>query len=124
MHTPMLKLGDVLIVTVQAALTDAALIDLRTELADSVGRLRSKGVVVDVSLLDVLDSFASRTLVDIAKVAHLRGAHAIIVGIQPDVAIAMVQFRLSLEPLRVALDLDEALTMLDRLTGKGAEDGR
>ena len=58
----MLKLGDVLIVTVQAALTDAELIDLRTELADRVGRLRSKGVVVDVSLLDVLDSFASRTL--------------------------------------------------------------
>jgi rsbT antagonist protein RsbS len=80
-HFPILKLGEVLIVTVQAALTDAELIDLRTELADRVGRFRAKGVVVDVSLLDVLDSFASRTLSDIAKVARLRGAHAIIVGI-------------------------------------------
>jgi rsbT antagonist protein RsbS len=111
-HVPMLKLGDVLIVTVQAALTDAELIDLRTELADRVGRLRSKGVVVDVSLLDVLDSFASRTLVDIAKVARLRGAHAIIVGIQPDVAFAMVQLGLTLEGVDTAVDLDEAMEIL------------
>ena len=113
-HVPILKLGDVLIVTVQAALTDAQLIDLRTELADRVGRLRSKGVVVDVSLLDVLDSFASRTLVDIAKVARLRGAHAIIVGIQPDVAFAMVQLGLTLEGVDTAVDLDEAMEILGR----------
>jgi rsbT antagonist protein RsbS len=54
----------------------------------------------------------------------LRGADTVIVGISPDVAIAMVQFRLNLEPLRVALDLDEALVMLDRLNQRGAEDGR
>ena len=111
-HVPLLKLGDVLIVTVQAALTDAQLIDLRTELADRVGRLRSKGVVVDVSLLDVLDSFASRTLSDIAKVARLRGAHAIIVGIQPEAAFAMVQLGLTLEGVDTAVDLDEALEIL------------
>jgi rsbT antagonist protein RsbS len=111
-HVPILKLGDVLIVTVQAALTDAELIDLRTELAERVGRLRSKGVVVDVSLLDVLDSFASRTLVDIAKVARLRGAHAIIVGIQAEVAFAMVQLGLTLEGVDTAIDLDEAMELL------------
>ena len=112
---PILKLGDVLIVTVRAALTDAELIDLRTELADRVGRFRSKGVVVDVSLLDVLDSFASRTLGDIAKVARLRGAHAIIVGIQPEAAFAMVQLGLTLEGVDTAADLDEAMEIL----GKG-----
>ena len=111
---PILKLGDVLIVTVRAALTDAELIDLRTELADRVGRFRSKGVVVDVSHLDVLDSFASRTLVDIAKVARLRGAHAIIVGIQPDVAFAMVQLGLTLEGVDTAVDLDEAMEILEK----------
>ena len=111
-HVPILKLGDVLIVTVQAALTDAQLIDLRTELAERVGRFRSKGVVLDVSLLDVLDSFASRTLSDIAKVARLRGAHAIIVGIQPDAAFAMVQLGLTLEGVDTAVDLDEAMEIL------------
>jgi rsbT antagonist protein RsbS len=118
-HVPILKLGDVLIVTVQAALTDAELIDLRTELADRVGKLRSKGVVVDVSLLDVLDSFASRTLVDIAKVARLRGAHAIIVGIQADVAFAMVQLGLTLEGVDTAVDLDEAMEVLGRKDVRG-----
>ena len=113
-HVPMLKLGEVLIVTVQAALTDAELIDLRTELADRVGRFRAKGVVVDVSLLDVLDSFASRTLSDIAKVARLRGAHAIIVGIQPDAAFAMVQLGLTLEGVDTAVDLDEAMEILGK----------
>ena len=113
-HVPMLKLGDVLIVTVQAALTDAQLVDLRTELADRIGRLRSRGVVVDVSLLDVLDSFASRTLADIAKIARLRGARAIIVGIQPDAAFAMVQLGLTLEGVDTAVDLDEAMEILAR----------
>jgi rsbT antagonist protein RsbS len=113
-HFPILKLGEVLIVTVQAALTDAELIDLRTELADRVGRFRAKGVVVDVSLLDVLDSFASRTLSDIAKVARLRGAHAIIVGIQPDAAFAMVQLGLTLEGVDTAVDLDEAMEILGK----------
>ena len=112
MHVPILKLGDVLIVSVQAALTDAQLIDLRTEVADHVGRLRSRGVIVDVSLLDVLDSFATRTLVDVAKVAQLRGARSIIVGIQAEVAFAMVQLGLTLEGVDTALDLDEAMDTL------------
>jgi rsbT antagonist protein RsbS len=111
---PILKLGEVLIVTVRSALTDAELVDLRTELAERVGRFRSKGVVLDVSLLDVLDSFASRTLSDIAKVARLRGAHAIIVGIQPDAAFAMVQLGLTLEGVDTAVDLDEAMEILAR----------
>ena len=121
MHVPILKLGDVLIVSVQAALTDAQLIDLRTEVADSVGRLRSKGVIVDVSLLDVLDSFATRTLVDVAKVAQLRGARAIIVGIQAEVAFAMVQLGLTLEDVATALDLEEGLAYLARSTGAGGQ---
>jgi rsbT antagonist protein RsbS len=74
--------------------------------------------------LDVIDSFVARSLRSIAVTARLRGAQTIIVGIQPDVAIAMVQFDLNLEPLHTALDLDEALGMLDwRLRGDG-EDGR
>ena len=79
---------------------------------------------MDVGALDVIDSFVARSLRSIAVTARLRGAQTIIVGIQPDVAIAMVQFDLNLEPLHTALDLDEALGMLDwRMRGDG-EDGR
>ena len=73
--------------------------------------------------LDVIDSFVARSLRSIAVTARLRGAETVIVGIQPDVAIAMVQFDLNLEPLHTALDLDEALTMLDRRTRGDGEDG-
>jgi rsbT antagonist protein RsbS len=79
---------------------------------------------VDVGALDVIDSFIARSLRSIAVTARLRGAATIIVGIQPDVAIAMVQFDLNLEPLRTALDLDEAVRMLARRTQGDAEDGR
>ena len=81
--------------------------ELRHELAELVGRHRSRGIVIDVAALDVIDSFVARSLRAIALTARLRGAETVIVGIQPDVAIAMVQFRLNLEPLRAALDLDD-----------------
>jgi len=87
------------------------------------GRHRSRGIVIDVAALDVIDSFVARALRSIVLTARLRGADTVIVGIQPDVAIAMVQFRLNLEPLRAALDLDEAIALLDRLTQGDAVDG-
>jgi rsbT antagonist protein RsbS len=75
-------------------------------------------------VLDVIDSFVARALRTIAITARLRGAKTVIVGIQPDVAIAMVQFDLNLEPLHTALDLDAALAMLGGRTQGDAEDGR
>jgi rsbT antagonist protein RsbS len=83
-----------------------------------------RGLIVDVGALDVIDSFVARALRSIAVIARLRGADTLIVGIQPDVAIAMVQFDLNLEPLNTALDLDEALAILDQRTRGAAEDGR
>ena len=119
MPVPILKQGDVLIVSVQAALTDRDLVDLKNELAEKVGQFRSRGVVIDVSLLDVLDSFATRTLRGIAQTTKLRGANTVIVGIQPDVAFAMVQLGLALEGVDTALDLDEGLALLKQRMGKG-----
>ena len=87
------------------------------------GGIARRGIVIDVAALDVIDSFVARALRSIVLTARLRGADTVIVGIQPDVAIAMVQFRLNLEPLRVALDLDAAIALLDRLTQGDAEDG-
>jgi rsbT antagonist protein RsbS len=106
---PILKQGDVLIASIQAALSDRDLVQLRDEVADRVGRFRSRGVILDVMALDVLDSFATRTLRSIAYTARLRGAHTVVVGIQPDVAFSMVQLGLTLEGVATALDLEEGL---------------
>ena len=105
--------GEYLIASVQGDLSDTEVLKLRDELAERVGRHRVRGIVVDVTALDVIDSFVARSLRSLAVTAKLRGAETIVVGIQPDVAIAMVHFKLDLAPLRTALDLDEALTLLD-----------
>jgi rsbT antagonist protein RsbS len=109
---PVLKQGDVLIASMQEALTDHDLAQLRDDLAAQVGRFRSRGVIVDVTALDVLDSFATRTLRSIAYTAKLRGARTVVVGIQPEVAFAMVQLGLDLEGVATALDLEEGLLLL------------
>jgi rsbT antagonist protein RsbS len=124
MSVPILKQGDYLIASVQAALTDTEVLELRDDLAEQVGRHRSRGIVIDVTALDVIDSFVARSLRTIALTARLRGAGTVIVGIQPDVAVAMVQFQLNLEPLQTALDLEEGLEVLRRSTGGRAQDGR
>ena len=123
MSVAILRQGDVLIASIQSDLSDTEVVELRQELAELVGRHRLRGIVIDVGALDVIDSFVTRALRTIVLTARLLGAATVIVGLAPDVAIAMVQFRLNLEPLRVALDLDEALVMLDRLDQRGVEDG-
>ncbi len=114
MSVPILKQGEILIASIQAALSDRDLVELRDQLADRVGRLRSRGVVIDVTALDVLDSFATRTIRGIAYTAKLRGANTVVVGIQPEVAFAMVQLGLSLEGIATALDLEEGMLLLER----------
>jgi len=124
MRVPILKQGPYLIATVQAALTDADLSHLRDELAEMVGKLRSRGVVVDITALDVMDSFAVRTLRGMAHTVHLRGAEMVIAGIQPDVAFAMVQLGMRLEGVTTVLDLEEGLAFLERHTRGGGNHGR
>lgn len=121
MAVPILKQGDVLIACIQAALSDKDLVQLKDDLADKVGRFRIRGVVVDVSILDVMDSFATRTLRGIAEATKLRGAETVIVGIQPEVAFAMVQLGLSLDGIATALDLEEGLELLEAAR-KGSRD--
>jgi len=119
-----LRQGDYLIASIRSDLTDGQLLGLRDDLAERVGAQRIRGIVVDVGALDVIDSFMARALRSIVQSAGLRGAETVIVGIQPDVAIAMVQFDLNLEPLRAVLDLDEAVSLLDRLThGEDRDEG-
>ncbi len=114
MRVPILKQGPNLIASVQAALADEDLVQLRDDLAHMVGRHQSKGVIIDVTALDVIDSFAARTLRSMAATVRLRGARTIIVGIQPEVAFAMVQLGLSLAGVETALDLEEGLAIMTR----------
>jgi rsbT antagonist protein RsbS len=86
------------------------------ELIETVGRRRARGIIIDVASLDVLDSFATRTLTQLAHVARLRGAETVVVGIAPEVAMAMVQFSLQMEFVHTALDLEEGLLRLAELT--------
>jgi rsbT antagonist protein RsbS len=124
MPVPILKEGDYLIASVQSALSDTEVLELRDDLVDRVGRWRVRGIIIDVAALDVVDSFGARALRTIADTAKLRGAETVIVGIQPDVAVAMVQFQLNLVPLNTALDLDEGLALLDRWTRERADHER
>jgi rsbT antagonist protein RsbS len=114
MAVPILKQGPYLIASIQAAMTDSDVLQLRDDLMERVGRYRSRGIIIDVTALDVMDSFASRSLRSIAHMTRLRGAETVIVGIQPEVAFAMVQLGLNLEGVYTALDLEEGLTLLSR----------
>ncbi|HWU78831.1 MAG TPA: STAS domain-containing protein [Caulobacter sp.] len=119
----MLKQGDVLIASIQSALTDRDLLQLRDDLSDKVGRYRARGVVIDVTALDVMDSFATRTLRGLAAATKLRGAETVVVGIQPDVAITLVELGLTLEGVTTALDLEEGLEALASLAEAAGRDG-
>jgi rsbT antagonist protein RsbS len=113
--------GQYLIVSIHTALDDSQMIGLQEDLVDQVGRQRSRGIIVDVSSLDVLDSFATRTLNQLTHVARLRGAETVIVGIQPEVAISMVKLSLQSDFAHTALDLEEGIQRLGEVTG--AADG-
>lgn len=119
MSVPVLKQGAYLIASVQDAVSDAEMLALRDQLARMVGTQRARGVIIDVTVLDVLDSFAAGTLRSLATMLRLRGAETVVVGIQPDVAFTMVQLGLTLEGAQTALDLQEGLAILDGLRGRG-----
>ena len=112
MAVPILKQGPYLIASIQAALTDTDVLQLRDDVMGQVTRHRSRGIIVDVTALDVMDSFVSRSLRSIAQMTRLRGAQTVIVGIQPEVAFAMVQLGMNLDDVDTALDLEEGLALL------------
>jgi rsbT antagonist protein RsbS len=120
MRVPVLKQGDYLIASIQSALSDQDLMQLRDDLAEQAGRFRSRGIIVDVTALDVMDSFACRTLRSIAYILRLRGARTAIVGIQPEVAFGMVQLGLALGEVQTALDLEEGLVLLSQRNRRGS----
>jgi rsbT antagonist protein RsbS len=124
MRTPILKQNETLIATVQGSLSDADLEQLRDDLALRVRQHRATAVIVDVTLLDVMDSFAARTFRGITQMTRLLGASSVVAGIQPEVAFAMVQLGLTLEGVTTALDVEAALqTVADDAHLPGDADG-
>lgn len=104
--------GSILIASVHTALDDGQLLRFQREVVEAVGNRRAHGVIIDVAALDVLDSFGARTLQQIADMARMRGAETWVVGIRPDVAVAMVRLGMDMGRIRTALDLDEGLEQL------------
>lgn len=124
MQIPILKQGNFLIVSIQTIVSDRDLLDLSYNLSQQVGLYRTKGVVIDVTTLDVLDSFSTRTLRGISSTLKLRGAETVIVGIQPDVAFAMIQLGLKLGDIKTALDLEEGMMLLKMKMQKETSSGK
>lgn len=117
-----LRQGDTLVASIHTALDDTEMVRFQDDLVRQIGEHRARGVIIDVAALDVLDSFGTRTLRTIAEMARLRGADTVIVGIQPDVAYAMVRLGMSTGAVATALDLEEGLEYLAEL--RRAERGR
>jgi rsbT antagonist protein RsbS len=115
-----LRQGSYLIASIHTALDDSEMVRFQHDLVEQIGRDRARGVIIDVGALDVLDSFGSRTLRHIAEMARLRGAVTVIVGIQPDVALAMVMLGMGTGTVATALDLEEGLAYLDQRVARGS----
>jgi rsbT antagonist protein RsbS len=109
-----MRQGPYLIASVHTALDDSQLVRFQQDLVERIGSDRARGVIIDVAALDVLDSFGTRTLRDMAEMARLRGAVTVVVGIQPDVAFTMVELGMDTGSVLTALDLEEGLEDLDQ----------
>ena len=115
MLVSILRQGDFLIASIHTALDDTELAAFQHDVVKQIGEYRSRGVIIDVAALDVLDSYGSHALRNLAHIARLRGATTVLVGIQPDVAFAIVQLGMDVDVL-TALDLEEGLALLEQLT--------
>jgi rsbT antagonist protein RsbS len=113
LRVSILAQGGNLIASIHTALDDTQLVRFQHDLMNQIGRRRARGVIVDVAALDVIDSFAAHTLRSLGEAARLRGARTVVVGIRPAVALAMVTWGLTLEPVHTALDLEEGIVLLD-----------
>lgn len=107
-----LKIEDYLIASIQTALHDEAAEQFQNDLLVSLKETRAKGVIIDVSIVDVVDSFLGRILIEVAAMVKLAGARVVVVGIQPPVAITVVEFGMQLKGIETAMNLEKGLELL------------
>jgi rsbT antagonist protein RsbS len=111
-----LRQGDYLLASINAALDDTEMVRFQESLIERIGRERCRGVIIDVAALDVLDSYGASMLGQIAEMARLRGAETVVVGVSPEIAFTMVRLGMSIANVHTALDLEQGLQVLQRLT--------
>ena len=113
---PILKMGDFLLVTIQVDMHDRLAMTLQDDLTTRINQSGARGVLIDISSLDVVDSFIGRMLANIASMARVLDAETVVVGMQPAVAITLVELGLSLPGVRTALNVEKGMAMLRDLT--------
>jgi rsbT antagonist protein RsbS len=109
---PILKMGEYLLITIQVDMHDRLAISLQEDLTDQIVKHRSHGVLIDISALEMVDSFIGRMLGSIAAMARLLDSETVVVGMQPSVAITLVELGLSLQGIRTALDVEKGMEVL------------
>ena len=121
---PILKMGDFLLVTIQVDMHDRLAMTLQDDLTSRIVSLRAKGVLIDISALEIVDSFIGRMLADIAAMSRVLDAETVVVGMRPAVAITLVELGLSLTGVRTALSVERGMELLrQRITERLADDG-
>jgi len=120
---PILRMGEFLLVTIQIDMHDQLALKLQDDLSNSIQRYASKGVLIDISSLEMVDSFIGRMVADISGIGRLLGAETILVGMQPAVAITLVELGLSLPGVATALNVERGMTLLHRkMNADGTDD--
>ena len=109
---PILKLGKLLLVTIQVDLHDELVLTLQDDLTNKLAVTRSRGVLIDISALEIVDSFIGRSLATIASIAKIMDATTVLVGMRPAVAITLVELGMSLKGIRTALNVDKGMKLL------------
>ena len=120
---PILRMGNLLLVTIQVDMHDRLAMTLQDDLTSRIVSARAKGVLIDISALEMVDSFIGRMLGDIAAMSRVLDAETVVVGMQPAVAITLVELGLSLKGVRTALDIERGMALLrSRINARGRED--
>ena len=121
---PILKMGEFLLVTIQVDMHDKLAMTLQEDLTNRIAKERSKGVLLDISALDVVDSFIGRMIANISSMARVLDAQTVVVGMQPAVAITLVELGLPLEGVHTALNVEKGMDWLRRRMREDADDLR
>jgi rsbT antagonist protein RsbS len=111
---PILKMGQFLLVSIQVDMHDKLALTLHDDLTDKIVRTQAKGVLIDISALEIVDSFIGRMLANIAAMARILDAQTVVVGMQPSVAITLVELGLTLNGIRTALSVERGMTLLQQ----------
>ena len=109
---PILKMGEFLLITIQVDMHDRLAMTLQNDVTDMIVKTHARGVMIDISMLDVVDSFIGRMLGSIASMSRILDAETVVVGLQPAVAITLVELGLSLTGVRTALNVDKGMELL------------